>query len=229
MDCIIIDDHELSRQIMEQFIKKTDLLSLADSFADPVSALSFLSTNKVDLIFLDVQMPEMNGLEFMKAMAQQLPQVIFTTHHKEFAFDAFEYNATDYLVKPIEYPRFFKAITKAKSLFEKQIIHSVDKDTVFLKKNGSVVRINKSEVLWIEAMDDYVVLNTSKEKFIIHSTMNVIERKFPSQEYMRVHRSYIVRIDKIDSIEDNAIALQQKLIPIGRSYKDAVVKRLNIL
>lgn len=230
MNCIIIDDEELSRQIIKQFIQKTDFLTLIGSFSDPIGALTFLSTAKVDLLFLDIEMPEMTGMELINTIKQQLPQVILITAHKEFALEAFEYNITDYLIKPVLYPRFYKAALKAKDLFDKQtaFYHS-DNDTFFVKRDNSIIRIQKSEILWVEALGDYVTLNTGKEKFIVHSTMKDIEVKLPPKDYMRVHRSYIVRIDKIDSIEDHTISYNEKLIPIAKSYREEVFKRLNLL
>src|SRR5690242_1182235 len=126
MNCIIIDDDDLSRKLIEQFISKTGFLTVSGSFESPVRALSFLSCNKVDLIFLDMEMPEMSGLEFIDTIKQQTAQVILITSHKEFAVDAFEYNVTDYVVKPIEYSRFFKAVTKAKDIFDKETGHQVN-------------------------------------------------------------------------------------------------------
>jgi DNA-binding LytR/AlgR family response regulator len=227
MNCIIIDDHDLSEKAIEHFIKKVDFLNLTCSFSNPIDALSFLDKNKVDLIFLDIEMPEMNGIEFINAITSQCPQIILTTYHKEFAIEAFDCNVTDYLMKPLVYARFFKAVSKAKNIFEKENANFSD-DTVFLKKNGAIVRLKKSDILWIEALVDYVIIHTHNEKYIFHSTMKAMEDKLLSKEFMRVHRSYIVRIDKIDSIQDHAIAFDKKLIPIGLSYRENVLKRLNM-
>lgn len=229
MNCIVIDDEELSRKLLEQFIGKNDSLVLLNSFSNPVDALSFLSNNKVDVIFLDIEMPEMNGLEFMKVL-NPLPSIILTTSHKEFALDAFEYNVVDFLVKPIVYSRFIKAVQKVKATFEKkEEFHISDDNNVFVKQGSSIVRIKKSDILWVEALGDYIILHTDKDKFTILSTMKGIEEKLPSQDYIRVHRSFIIRIDKIDSIEDNTISYKEKLIPIGKSYREEVFKRLNML
>lgn len=228
MNCIIIDDHELSRKSLEHFVSKTGFLNLTNSFSNPVEALSFVSANKVDLIFLDIEMPEMNGMEFIGAIKQNLPQIILTTYHQEFALAAFEFNVTDYIMKPIVYTRFLQAVLKAKDIFEKQAAHHINSDTVFVKKGASIVKLKKSEIVYIEALVDYVVLYTDKEKFIIHSSMNSMESKLSSKEYMRVHRSYIIRIDKIECIEDNAISYKEKLIPIGKTYREQVLKRLQM-
>ncbi len=229
MNCIIIDDHELSIKSLEHFIEKTPFLNLTCSFSNPVDALSVVSENKGDLIFLDIEMPEMNGIEFINAVKKNLPQVILTTYHEKFALTAFEHNVTDYLMKPITYQRFFQAVSKAKDIFDKQAVHHISNDTVFVKKGSSIVKLKKSEIIYVEALVDYVVLYTDKEKFIVHSSMTAMEGKLSAQDYMRVHRSYIIRIDKIDSIEDNAISYKEKLIPIGKTYREEVLKRLNML
>ena len=229
MNCIIIDDDELSRKIIEQFISKTDFLKLIQSFENPVPALSFMTNNDIDLIFLDIEMPEMNGIQFIDALKQHVPQVILTTAHKEFALDAFEYSVTDFLVKPIAYPRFFKAVSKAKTIFEKKAVHIINNDNVFVKQSGSIISVKISDIMWVEALGDYIVLNTRKGKFTIHSTMKAIEDKLPANDYVRTHRSFIVRLDIIDSIDDNAISCGTTLIPIGKSYKEAVLGRLNIM
>lgn len=228
MNCIIIDDQELSRKSLEHFIDKTGFLKLIHSFSNPLSALSFVSDNKVDLVLLDIEMPEMNGIEFINTVKQHLRQVILTTYHEKFALVAFEHNVTDYIIKPLTYSRFFQAVSKAKDILEKQAVHPIGNDTVFVKKGTSIVKLKKSDIVYVEALVDYVILYTDKEKFVIHSSMTAIEDKLSSKEYMRVHRSYIIRIDKIDSIEDYAISYKEKLIPIGKTYREKVLKHLNM-
>ena len=229
MNCIIIDDDPIAVNLIKGYVNKTDSLSLVNSFSNPIDALSFMAANKIDLLFLDFEMPEMNGIEFIKAIKQQMPQIILVTAHKEFAADAFEYNVTDYLVKPIPYSRFFNSVQKAKEIFDKNAVHHMEADMVFVKKGSTILGLKKSDIIWVEALGDYAVLNTSTDKFTIHSTMNAVEKKLPAKDYIRVHRSFIVRIAKIDSIEDDAISCNEKLIPIGKSYRQEVYNRLNIL
>lgn len=228
MNCIIIDDHELSRKSLEHFISKTNFLNLVYSFENPIDALAYVIKNKVDLIFLDIEMPEMNGIEFINTVKQHLPQVILTTHHEEFALVAFEHNVTDYIMKPITYPRFFRAASKARDIFERNAVNHISNDAVFVKKGTSIVKLKISDIVYIEALVDYVVIHTDKERFVIHSSMTAMEGKLSNQDYIRVHRSYIIRIDKIDSIEDNAISYKEKLIPIGKTYREEVLKRLKM-
>jgi DNA-binding LytR/AlgR family response regulator len=174
-------------------------------------------------------MPELNGIEFIKAMKHPHPLIVLTTSHPEFALEAYEHNVLDYLVKPIALPRFLNAVAKAQAMFEKHNIDKIENDIIFIKKGNIIVKVNKSDVLWIEGLGDYVTLNTEKEKFIVHSTMHAIEQKFASNEFIRVHRSFIIRIDRINNIEDNCISYYDKFIPIGKTYREAVYKRLNLL
>jgi DNA-binding LytR/AlgR family response regulator len=213
----------------KQCASKVDSLNIVATFNDAIQALSYITSNPVDIIFLDIEMPELNGMEFIRALQQPRPQIILTTSHTEFALEAFEENVLDYLVKPITLPRFINAVNKAKIISEKHKIDHSDNETLFIKKGNLIIRVNKSDVLWIEGLGDYVTLNTEKEKFVVHSTMHAIEQKFSSKEFMRVHRSFIIRIDKINNIEDNCISYFDKFIPIGKTYKESVYKRLNLL
>jgi DNA-binding LytR/AlgR family response regulator len=229
MKAIIIDDNEIALLATQQCVAKADKVKLLGAFNNALQALSFIASNQVDLIFLDIEMPELNGMDFIKAMKQPHPLIILTTSHPQFALEAFENNVLDYLVKPIALPRFLNAVSKAHALYDKTTIDKIENDIVFIKKGNVIVRVNKSEVLWIEGLGDYVTLNTEKEKFIVHSTMHNIEQKFASNEFIRVHRSFIIRIDKINNIEDNCISYFDKFIPIGKTYKDSVYKRLNLI
>lgn len=229
MNCIIIDDNDIALMATQQCVSKAEQINLLKTFNNSLQALAFITANPVDLIFLDIEMPELNGMEFIKAMKHPHPLVILTTAHPEFALEAFENNVLDYLVKPLALPRFLNAVAKAQAISEKHNIDRIENDIIFIKKGNLIVKVNKSDVLWIEGLGDYVTLNTEKEKFIVHSTMHAIEQKFSSNEFMRVHRSFIIRIDKINNIEDNCISYFDKFIPIGKTYRESVYKRLNML
>jgi two-component system LytT family response regulator len=229
MKSIIIDDNEIALLATQQCVLKADQITLAKTFNNALQALSYIASNQVDLIFLDIEMPELNGIEFIKAMKHPHPLIVLTTSHPEFALEAYEHNVLDYLVKPIALPRFLNAVAKAQAMFEKHNIDKIENDIIFIKKGNIIVKVNKSDVLWIEGLGDYVTLNTEKEKFIVHSTMHSIEQKFASNEFMRVHRSFIIRIDRINNIEDNCISYYDKFIPIGKTYRESVYKRLNLL
>lgn len=233
MNCIVVDDDRLSRRILEEFIHKTEDLYLKKAFSDPIEAVNFLKKeDDIHLIFLDIEMPEMTGLDFMNSL-KITSQVIIVSSKGKYAIDAFDYDVTDYLLKPITYTRFFKAVDKVTSRFEKDKINLIGKEEIFIKKNSSLVRLKYEEILWIEALENYVVFNTFKDKYTIHFTMKAIEQKLPTVKFTRVHRSYIVNVSCIEVIEDNSVIIKtqdgSKTIPIGKSYKDNLMNDINLI
>ena len=211
MTCMILDDEAISRLVIRHLIAQTDFLELSYEFSNPLEALVYLS--KVDLLFLDVEMPGMTGLQLLD-VTENLPQIIMITSKSEYAVSAFEHN-----------------VTKAREQHELHNLNQVPANAatdIFVRSESRIVRIDLSKVLYIEALADYVLLHTSEEKHIVHSTMKALERKLPL-DFVRVHRSYILNLSKIAAIEDLNVIIQKKLIPIGASYKDAFLKRLNFL
>ena len=225
MEAVIIDDDSLSGELIARYLEKTGLAGLSGNFTDPAKALAHLHDHKTDLIFLDIEMPGMNGMEFLDALPYADTQVILVTSHKEFALEAFEHKVLDYLVKPFAYSRFLAAVSRARTMLKET---EENDENVFVKKDSQMIRIRKSDILWAEAMGDYSVLYTEKDKFVLHCTLKAIEEKLPSRIYMRVHRSYIIRIDTIEKVEDNVIFSSRKSMPIGKSYRDEVFKRLKM-
>ncbi|MCB8999553.1 MAG: response regulator transcription factor [Bacteroidales bacterium] len=233
MNCIIVDDDKLSRKVLEEFVKKTDGVSLKASFADGVEAINFLKNeDDIHLIFLDIEMPEMTGIEFLNSIKSP-PQIIIVSSKGKYALDAFEHDVTDYLLKPVSYPRFYKSIDRSIARHEKNKIHMVGKEEIFIKKNSTLVRLKYDDILWVEALENYVIFNTFKDKYTIHFTMKAIEQKLPSSKFTRVHRSYIVNTSSIEIIEDNAVIIKtddgNKNIPIGKSYKEKLMKDINLI
>jgi DNA-binding LytR/AlgR family response regulator len=233
MNCIVIDDDKLSTRIVEEFIQKTDFLNHIDSFDNALDAISlFRSGNEIHLIFLDIEMPEMSGIDFIKTLKSP-PQIIIISSKDKYAVQAFEYDVTDYLLKPISYSRFFRAADKAYSRYVKNSIVPEGKNEIFIKKNSSLIKLHYDEILWVEALENYVIVNTFKDKFTIHFTMKSIEKKLPVSKFSRVHRSYIVNTGSINLIEDNSIIIPVdggvKTIPIGKSYKDKLMDDLNLM
>lgn len=233
MNCIIIDDDKLSRRILEEFIQKTDELHLKYSFSDAVEPINTLKEeDEIHLIFLDIEMPEMTGIDFLNSLKNP-PQIIIVSSKDKYALSAFEYDVTDYLLKPVTYPRFYKAIDKALARFEKNKNNLIGKDEIFIKKNSTLVRLKYEEILWVEALENYVIFTTFREKYTIHFTMKAIEIKLPTSKFTRVHRSYIVNTSKIDVIEDNSVLIRTeegiKSIPIGKSYKDKLMRDINLI
>ena len=225
MNCIIVDDEEMSRSTVEHFVNLTDFLKLEQVCSSALEAINVLNEKKIDLIFLDIEMPEMSGLEMLETLNYS-PAVIFITSKKDYAIQAFDYNVVDYLVKPVEYTRFLKSVNKAMTAKGKK---ADDSDDTFIKTDLKYVKINFSEVLFVEAMADYVVLNLDAKKHIIHSTMKSLEQKLDSEKFTRVHRSYIVNFTKVDSVENSVIYIGGNKIPIGASYKSEFMQKINLL
>ncbi len=240
MNCIIIEDDKLSRKVIEEFINRTENTDLIASYENAVDAINALNNNnsvKIDLVFLDIEMPQMTGIEFLKTFEQK-PQVIIISGKDKYAIEAFEHDVTDYLLKPITYARFYKAVSRAHTRFEeKQNTSKANFDNstnqIFIKRGSTLVRLNYEDILYVEALENYVIVNTFKEKYTIHFTMKAISDKLPSNIFKRVHRSYIVNINKIKGIEDNSIIIEvnegAKIIPIGKSYKEKLLNEINLI
>lgn len=229
MKCIIIDDDKMARDILEHFISKHPELELINQFENPTDAIAYIKQNDVKLIFLDVEMPKMTGIEFIAYLNENLPKVILTTSHSEFAIEAFKYNVSGYLVKPIKFDLFSAAVKKALTEKENNTTVEFKDNVVFIKEGKTIVKIVKADIKLIECIGDYVTLHSKEKKYTVHSTMKAMENRFSHNDYLRVHRSYIIQIDAIEDIEDDSIAIGQKLIPIGKTYKSAVYRRLNII
>jgi DNA-binding LytR/AlgR family response regulator len=226
MNCIIVDDDELSRAALRKCVERSDFLNLVAECKDAIEAQKIIRDNQIDLMFLDVEMPEMSGIEFIKNV-EVACQVIIVSSKKEYAVDAFEYNVTDYLLKPVQFARYMKAVEKARQIYEN--VKSEGSNSLLIKQDSKLVKLDLSNIYYIEAFSDYVNIYTKTARYTVLSTMKAIESKLPSADFMRVHRSYIVRLDKISTIEENTIVLNEKLIPVSRSNKDGLVRRLNIL
>ncbi len=230
MKCIIVDDDEISRLALTKLVEQVNSLSLLQVCSGSVEALNYLNAEKVDLILLDIEMPEMNGLEFIKSIKNP-PLIILATSKKKYALESYEYNVVDFIIKPVSIDRFVKSIAKAKAIFDstQQVVSSSGINYVFIKSQSSLIKINTNDILWIEALGDYITINTAAKKHIVHTTMKTVEGRLPSDKFVRVHRSYIVSVDRINSIEDTIVAINGKLIPVGAVYKENLVKLLNLL
>ena len=240
MNCIIIDDDKLSRKVIEEYVKKTDFLNLLNIYSSAVEAINSIKSIEypVHLIFLDIEMPDMTGLDFLESIPNQSPQIVIISAKEKYALKAFEYDVTDYLLKPVNYARFFKAVNKAlKRIDDFQNFYfnsnNSDNQEVYIKKNSALVRLKYNDILYIEALENYVIVNTFTEKLTIHFTMKAFEEKLPLKKFKRVHRSFIININHIKGIEDNAVLIEQhdgvKSIPIGKSYKEKLMKDINLI
>ncbi|WP_372644046.1 LytR/AlgR family response regulator transcription factor [Ancylomarina sp.] len=235
MNCVIIDDDKLSRKVIESYIERTDYLTLIASYPSAIEAINEIKKNDpIDLIFLDVEMPEMTGMEFLNSL-NTTPQVIIISSKEQYALEAFEYDVSDYLLKPISYSRFFKAVNKVNSRVQQSgsAIIAPENNEIFIKSNSTLVRLHYDDILWVEALENYVVVNTFTDKYTIHFTMKAIEDKMPSHLFSRIHRSYVVNLKKIEMIEDNSVVITtdggSKSIPIGKSYREKLMGDINLM
>ena len=228
ISCIIIDDEPLARKGLVEYVQDTDFLKLEGEFEQPLKAMNTLLEKPIQLMFLDIQMPKITGVEFMKLL-QHPPLVIFTTAYPQYAVEGFELNAVDYLLKPFSFERFLKAVLKARSILDgkgKTETPKADADHIFIKADNKLVKIRFDEILFIEAMQNYVTIHTTSKKYICYLTMKNLEDQLPSTQFVKIHKSYIVSSVKVESIERNEIKIGSHALPISRSTKEEVVKRI---
>jgi len=231
MKCIIVDDNSMARMALKQLVTQVPALELVAECEDAKEALSSLNSTQVDLLLLDIEMPEMTGLELTKKLGNSKPLIIFTTAKKDYAVEAFELSVVDYLIKPIALPRFKQAIEKASEAIEsnKEEVKVEEQGFVFVKDNGVLKRISIDDILFLEAMGDYVKVHTSQKFHVVHATLKSIEEKLPAAKFIRVHRSYIVAINKIDYIQEGTISIGKTTIPVADTHKSNLNRRLNLL
>jgi DNA-binding LytR/AlgR family response regulator len=215
--CIAIDDEPLALQLINEYCGKISFLQLDKVFTNTDEAKVWLSQNKVDLLFLDIQMPDINGLQFYKSL-QEKPLVIFTTAYKDFAVDGFNVDAVDYLLKPFEYDRFLKAVYKSKEYLEFLSSQELQLNSIFVKVNYEIMKINLKDIDLIEALDDYIKLYIKPNPVLTLMTLKSIQERLPIRDFVRVHRSFIVPMNKIEKFSKTKLMVAGKEIPIGSSY-----------
>jgi DNA-binding LytR/AlgR family response regulator len=235
MNCIIIDDEEMARAIIAQFISKNTDLTIENEFSNALQAIKYLNQNDVDLIFLDIHMPDFTGFDFIQTIKNP-PKVILVTSDKDFAIEAFEYDCiVDYLVKPITEDRFQKAIQKAKAYkinFNPKESAAVAEDNInefYVNIDRRLIKIEMASVNIVEAKGDYIHIKTEGKNYIVHSTLKKIEDKLPKDLFLKVHRSFIINTKKIIDIEDNSVLIAKDVIPVSRANRPELMKRLNLL
>jgi DNA-binding LytR/AlgR family response regulator len=231
MKCLIVDDNKLARMALEKLMSQVPSLELVKECSDAGEALEVLNNTPIDLLLLDIEMPGMSGLELIRKMSNNRPLIIFTTSKTDYAVEAFELNVVDYLVKPISLPRFRQAIEKANEAMEsnKEEVKVEEQGFVFVKDNGVLKRISIDDIMFLEAMGDYVKVHTAQKFHVVHATLKSIEEKLPATKFLRVHRSYIVAINKIDYIQEGTISIGKTSIPVADTHKSNLNKRLNLL
>lgn len=228
MNCIIVDDESASRTILKELVNFLPSLELIGECDSAMKAAQILKDEPVDLIFLDVDMPEMSGLELIQSLREK-PQIILITGHDKYAADAFDLDVADYVLKPVDKPRFIKAVEKAKSRFDQSIGARDVIDYIFVKKDGLIKKVLLHSIINIEAMADYIVIHTDHGKYHTLSTMHGIESRLPRRDFVRVHRSHIISLHKLDSIEEGTAVLGDKMIPIGNTYKQRLYRTINLI
>jgi len=234
MKCIIIDDEKMARVITRTLCNQISDLIIVEEFPSAIQAIKFLNENSVDLIFLDIHMPDFNGLDFIKTLKNP-PKIILTTSDPQFAIEAFEYDfIVDYLLKPLELTRFKKAIDKAqkktitKASSPAKTTKESDND-FYVNIDRRLIKIDLPSIYLIEAKGDYINIKTEDKNYTVHSTLKKIEEKLPESLFLKVHRSYIINIKKIIDIEDNSVLIKRDVVPVSRSKRPELMKRLDLL
>lgn len=217
MRCIAIDDEPLALQIIAEYASRISFLQLEKTFTNPDEAKVWLQQNEVDLLLLDIQMPDINGLQFYKSLSKK-PAVIFTTAFSEYAVEGFNVDAIDYLLKPFEYDRFLKAIFKAREYLEFLSSQELQMASIFVKVDYQLMKINLKEIDLIEGLDDYIRIHLKPKPVLTLMTLKSLQEKLPSNEFIRIHRSYIVPVSKIESFGKSKVKVAGKEIPVGSSY-----------
>lgn len=225
MNCIIIDDEPLAHQVIAHYINKMPGLTLDASFRNTVEAFEYLNRKNTDLLFLDIEMPLVNGIHFLKSLADP-PATIFTTAHKQYAFEGFELNAVDYLLKPFSYERFVKAVEKAESL--RMTTRNHQNNILHVKDGKGTQIINQMNITHIEGCGDYVKIFTPNRMFMIYHTLKALREKLDKDLFLQVHRSYIINTSKVISIMPNNLLLENQIsVPLGQSFKKEAVEKLS--
>jgi two-component system LytT family response regulator len=237
--CIVVDDNEMNRLLLEHYVGITEGLTLAGAFADGVTCLNyFRAGGTADILLLDISMPELTGLDLVRILPHPLPEVVLVTSHRDYAVDAFELHVTDYLVKPLDYARFCRTVDRIRSQRLAQVpapapeepavtAFGADGNSLFLKINNRLMRVNFDEVLYIEAMSMYSVLVTLKHKHIVYATLKTFEERLPFAHFVRVHRSYMVNTQLIEAVEDNQLQLPGgHEVPVAKAYQEGFFRRL---
>ena len=234
ISCIIVEDIQIAADFLRKFCEKSDLVEVKGHFLNVMDALEYLDRERVDLLFLDVEMPGANGFELLDRLTYS-PMIILTTSKTEYAFNAFQYHVNDYLKKPFTYKRFIEAIGKLQlqpaetSPAQQLPATQTDTEFLFIKADDKLTKIRKDDILFLESMRDYVKFVTPAKNYMTYSTLKNMEEKLNGQTFLKVHRSYIVNLSKIDDIRGNTIYILGNQIPIGKGHKEDLEARLNIL
>lgn len=234
MNCLVVDDEPLASELIRSYIERIDGLVLAKSCSNAIEAMAYLNASPVDLLFLDIQMPKITGIDLMKSLSGK-PKVIFTTAYRDYAIEAFDLDVVDYLLKPITFERFFKAISKVYNFKAPEdplatnyhVLRNFEASYIFLRAEREMVKVFLKDILYIESLRDYVRVKTVTGQIISYNKISYLEQKLPENKFIRVHRSYIVPFDHIITFTPQTVKVREHMIPIGRNYKNETIKALN--
>ena len=231
MHILIIDDNSIARSVLKKLCSQQPDLVVAGECTTAEEAYGFLQKEPVDLLLLDIEMPGMTGLELVERLGKRRPVIIFTTSKKEYATEAFDLNVADYIVKPVTPARFIQAISKAREIIESQQeeVKWEDEEFIFIRDSTVIRRLKIEDILFAEAMGDYVKLFTPQKFYAIHTTLKAVEERLPTTRFLRVHRSFLVALNKIDTIQDGVLIIGDKPVPVADAYRKALSSRMNIL
>jgi len=230
MKALIVDDNDIARTTLSHLAKQVPNLTIVNEYSNAIEAYHHLQNNHVDLIFLDIEMPEMTGIELTKALSGKETIIIFTSSNKDYALEAFELNIADYILKPVMPARFLQAVSKAQLILEsrKDEVEVTKDEFLFVRDSNITRRLKLDDIFYAEAMGDYVKFYTREKMFAIHGTMKSAEERLPKDNFIRVHRSFIIAVDKIDTLQDGGIMINGKFIPVADAYRKSLNTRMNV-
>ncbi len=232
INCLIVDDEPLAREVLETYVKAVPFLHLVKTCTNALEAIEALQTNKIDLIFLDIQMPRLTGIQFLNTIKDP-PKVIFTTAYSNYALDSYNYHAVDYLLKPFSFERFLQAVNKlkpeqAEAGLPVKTERTEKQEFLFIKSEYKIIKVSLKDILYVEGLKDYISVYTENQRILSLQSLRKMEESLPASDFIRVHKSYIVPIARIESIERNRILINQKYIPIGDTYRPQFYQKLKI-
>ena len=226
INCLVVDDEPIAREGIMEYIRQIDYLNPVAQCKSAAEAAGLLQKNKIDLVFLDIQMPKLTGIEFVKALADP-PLIIFTTAYSEYALEGFELDVVDYLLKPISFQRFLKSVEKAQNyMHARNRDLSITQDFFFIKCNGKIEKIVMADVIYIEAMANYVIIHTRQKKYITYLTFSGIEEQLPAHLFVRIHKSYLIAISAIQTIDGTEVITSTSRLPLSKNYRNDVLNRI---
>lgn len=226
LTCLIIDDNPMARLALKSLIEDLDYLQLKGECTNGKETLNFLHKEPIDLLFLDIEMPDMSGLEILSSLSVK-PMAILITSKPEHAIEAFDLDVVDYIMKPVRLPRLIKAVERA--VHRKHTDSNAQNDYFFIKSEHELIRIDGDKIKYIEAMGDYIRIISDEKPQTVHKTMKAVMAHLPAEKFIRIHRSYIVALNKVESFSDNMVVIQDKVLPVSEGYKASLLEKLNLL